>query len=65
MGRIKTKQIKRATRELFAEYSSELTENFEENKKKVNQFTILTSKKLRNAVAGYLTRLKKKNTEII
>lgn len=59
MGRIKTQQIKRVTHELFTKYSEEFTTDFAENKEVVDKRLDTPSKKLRNIVAGYATRLKK------
>ena len=64
MGRIKTKLVKRKTHELMAANSESLTENFETNKLKVSAQMTFQSKKLRNIVAGYVTRLKKAQEEI-
>lgn len=58
MGRIKTQQIKRVTQKLFKKYSDEFTTDFEENKEVVDRRVDTPSKKLRNIVAGYATRLK-------
>lgn len=60
MGRIKTKLIKRKTREVMLEYNDHFKEDFETNKKLVSQFVEVPSKKLRNTIAGYVTRLKRK-----
>lgn len=64
MGRIKTTFIKRKTKELLNAFEERFTTNFEENKKLVAQLTTVSSKKLRNIIAGYLTRLKKKRANI-
>lgn len=57
MGRIKTAKIKRITFKLIKEYSDKLKKNFGENKKAVNEILEVRSKKLRNVIAGYATRL--------
>ena len=57
MGRIKTAQIKRVTKNLFARHKQEFKTDFESNKKLVSQFAEFRSKKLRNVVAGYVTRI--------
>lgn len=57
MGRIKTKFIKRVTNDLYADMEDVLTKDFDENKKIVDS-KLKISKKLRNIVAGYATRLK-------
>lgn len=61
MGRIKTMLIKRTTEELFEKHPTACSADFEQNKK--NVVTLLKgepSKKLRNVIAGYATRLYKK-----
>lgn len=63
MGRIKTALIKRVTKKLVKEHNDRVTTNFDENKKVVGEFAEFRSKKLRNIVAGYATRLKKKTSE--
>jgi small subunit ribosomal protein S17e len=60
MGRIKTQQIKRATFDLLREHKDEFKKDFAENKKLVSEFAEIRSKKLKNMVAGYVTRLVKK-----
>jgi len=59
MGRIKTMLIKRTTNDLFSEHSKDFKDSFEENKKIVSQYLDIPSKKLRNVIAGYVTRLVK------
>lgn len=59
MGRIKTRQIKRVTKQLMKEHGSEFKKDFNENKELVRQFVNVKSKKLRNTIAGYVTRLTK------
>ena len=59
MGRIKTKLIKRTTEELFGKNSAEFTNDFEDNKKTVDSKLSISSKKMRNIIAGYATRMKK------
>ena len=61
MGRIKTRQIKRVTAEFFDKHQTELTDDFSRNKEVVDKRLDIPSKKLRNVVAGYLTRMFKKS----
>ena len=56
MGRIKTQMIKRLTFQLLREYKGEMKQSFDENKVVVEQHLGTTSKKIRNTVAGYVTR---------
>ncbi len=60
MGRIKTMLIKRVTNNLMREHPEEFTTSFEKNKEVVVRLTSVSSKKMRNIIAGYATRLKKK-----
>ncbi|KUH33524.1 30S ribosomal protein S17e [Thermococcus celericrescens] len=57
MGNIKQTFIKRIARELFDRYPNEFTRDFEHNKKKVDELTNVTSKTIRNRIAGYMTKL--------
>jgi len=59
MGRIKTKLIKRTAKQLISEYRGEFKKSFEDNKLLVSKFTDVPSKKMRNVIAGYVTRLVK------
>ena len=63
MGRIKTQLIKRITVQLLRAHNEEFTGNFEENKKIIPKYVQLPSKKLRNPIAGYLTRIKRHGYE--
>ena len=64
MGRIKTVLIKRQTKDLLRKYGEQFTSDFSQNKVLVTQYMKIPSKKLRNIVAGYVTRLKKKGVFI-
>ena len=61
MGRIKTQLVKSVTHDLVEQRGDELTNNFEKNKELVDKFSNVSSKKIRNLIAGYITRLKKSN----
>lgn len=61
MGRIKTTLVKRVTNELFSENADRFTTDFTENKVVVEELANVPSKKIRNIIAGYATRLKKKH----
>lgn len=61
MGKIKSKSVKRAA-EILVEKGVEFTDNFEKNKKILEGVT--PSKKLRNQMAGLLTKLKKRGLTI-
>ncbi|MBI2564668.1 30S ribosomal protein S17e [Candidatus Woesearchaeota archaeon] len=60
MGRVKTQLIKRLTMQLLKLYGQEFKEDFDPNKKLVELYLEGYSKKLRNTVAGYVTRMMKR-----
>jgi len=49
--------VKRIARELLQLYADKFTTNFDNNKKAIRSLTNISSPKLRNRVAGYVTRL--------
>ena len=57
MGRIKTQKAKRIGRTIFAEHTAELKTDFTSNKAICAKIASIPSKKLRNVVVGYVTRL--------
>ncbi len=59
MGSIRPSYIKNASR-ILLQYYDEFTTDFETNKRLVEQFTDVTSKKVRNRIAGYCVRLIKR-----
>jgi small subunit ribosomal protein S17e len=63
MGRIKTTLIKRTGNQLVKENSDKFKTDFESNKLIVSELAEIQSKKIRNIVAGYVTRLKKQETK--
>lgn len=60
MGRIKTTLIKKTAHKIFNADPTKFKTNFEDNKKIVSQEINTESKKFRNIIAGYVTRLSKK-----
>ncbi len=57
MGRIKGTLVKRTTKDLITKHPTRFSDNFEENKKGVSGSVLGVPKKLRNSIAGYITRL--------
>tara|TARA_B110000014_G_scaffold130266_1_gene89861 strand:- start:575 stop:928 length:354 start_codon:yes stop_codon:yes gene_type:complete len=53
-------RIKRLSFEVLTDHKSKFGEDFVENKKALNQVSIIRSKGLKNKVAGYITRFIKK-----
>ncbi len=60
MGRIKTRMIKNIGKKLVKMYPDKFTTDFEHNKAVLKELGIIDSKKVRNKVAGYIVRLKKR-----
>ena len=58
MGRIKSKLVKRTSHALLKE-ENKFTDKFEENKALLNG-TVMPGKKIKNQIAGYIARVKKK-----
>ena len=58
MGKVRTDTIKRVSRELLKRFPDRFTGEFEAYKESVNQLVTTQSKRLRNRIAGYVTRLK-------
>jgi small subunit ribosomal protein S17e len=56
-GKVQIELEKRIARELVERFPDKFTTDFENNKKLVDTFTNISSKKLRNRVAGYITQL--------
>ncbi|BEP18580.1 hypothetical protein PYJP_19320 [Pyrofollis japonicus] len=57
MGKVRIGLVKRTARRLVAMYPDLFTDDFEHNKKVVARLVETGSKKLRNQIAGYVTRL--------
>ncbi|MFQ6064582.1 MAG: 30S ribosomal protein S17e [Candidatus Bathyarchaeia archaeon] len=57
MGKVRTELIKRVAQELMERYPDKFSADFENNKRLVESFTTVSSAKIRNRIAGYITRL--------
>ena len=57
MGKVRPDRVKKVARELLERFPEKFTTNFESNKKLVESLTNISSTKLRNRIAGYVTRL--------
>ncbi len=55
MGSIRPTLVKTVARQIYDKYENQLSKDFEQNKKIINQAIPDTSKKFRNLVAGYVT----------
>lgn len=57
MGKVRTVLIKRLSKELVERYSDSFSTDFDQNKEVVDELLNNTTKRLRNRIAGYVTRL--------
>jgi len=57
LGNVRPERVKRAARELLRRYPDKFTTDFEENKKILDSIAVISSPKLKNRIAGYITRL--------
>ena len=63
MGRIKTRFEKSNAQKIFKEGQEEFSEDFAKNKEIASKYAKIPSKRLRNKVVGYITRLAKRTEE--
>ena len=57
MGRIKTVLVKRVTKQLVDAHADEFSEDFNHNKEVLKKYADIRSRKIRNVIAGYVSRL--------
>jgi small subunit ribosomal protein S17e len=63
MGRIKSTFVKSSAKRIYNKSSQEITEDFDKNKQIVDKYAKIPSKKLKNTIVGYITRLKMQDKE--
>ena len=63
MGRIRTGFVKRVVEKLLKAHKDKFSANFEENKTKVAEIAEIPTKKLRNLIAGYITKKVKQGAD--
>jgi small subunit ribosomal protein S17e len=56
LGKVKTEQIKRVAKELMSRFPEKFSSSFDDNKRMVKALTIGATTKVRNQIAGYITR---------
>ena len=61
MGRIKSTFVKSSAQKIYEKGSEEFSDDFNKNKAVVDKYATIPSKKLRNTIVGYITRLSKQN----
>ena len=59
MGRVKTAAIKKFSKLIYQKNMDKFTSDFQKNKKTLEELVSIESKKIKNQVAGYITRLVK------
>lgn len=59
MGRIKSTFVKTSAQKIYKKGPEEFTTNFDQNKEMAAKHAEIPSKKMRNAIVGYITRLVK------
>jgi len=60
MGRVRTKTVKRAARQLVEKFYAKMSNDFHYNKRVLDEVAIVPSKRIRNKIAGYATHLVKR-----
>jgi len=57
LGKVRPEKVKKIAKELVKRYPNQFTTDFENNKKLLASMVTIYSAKLRNLIAGYITRL--------
>ncbi|MEM5828187.1 MAG: 30S ribosomal protein S17e [Candidatus Aenigmatarchaeota archaeon] len=63
MGRVRTRDIKNLALKILEQHRDKFTTDFEKNKQIINQLYYFYSKKIRNKIVGYITKLVKKSSK--
>jgi len=59
LGKIRTELIKRSAKHIIEAYPNSFSTDFRGNKKRLIEVAVIPSNKIRNQIAGYITRIKK------
>ena len=57
MGKVRPERVKKIAKEMLKRYPDKFTTDFENNKKILGSLSKISSVRLRNRIAGYITRL--------
>jgi len=57
MGRIRTTFVKAIGLKIYEKYKDKFTNDFQKNKKSLEEVSEMNSKKLKNVISGYITKL--------
>ncbi|KAL9153580.1 hypothetical protein ABFS82_10G058900 [Erythranthe guttata] len=60
MGRVRTKTVKKSSRQVIERHYSKMTMDFHTNKKILDEVSTIPTKRLRNKIAGFSTHLMKR-----
>jgi small subunit ribosomal protein S17e len=58
VGKVRIAAVKKVSRELVSRYPDKFSKNYEENKVALSTLVDARTKRLRNRIVGYVTRLK-------
>jgi small subunit ribosomal protein S17e len=64
MGRVKSTAIKNLARDILEEHGDKFTTDFDKNKKVLASVKKIESIKVRNVVAGYITKVIKRSKKV-
>src|SRR5207245_10088305 len=64
VGKVRIAAVKKVSRELVAQYPDKFSKNYEENKVALAVLDDARTKRLRNSIVGYVTRLESVRAEI-
>lgn len=64
LGNVKPAFIKRIALELIQKFPEEFTDDFEKNKVLVEKLTTISTKNVRNRIAGYIARIMEDSKKI-
>ena len=59
MGKVRIETVKKTARELMSRYPERFSADYEQNKRVLVELVDVKAKRLRNRIAGYVTRLKR------
>ena len=57
MGKVRTEKVKKVARELVLRYPDKFSADFKNNQELVKSLAVVSTARLRNRIAGYITRL--------
>jgi small subunit ribosomal protein S17e len=57
LGKVRTEKVKKVARELVSRYPDKFNAEFKNNQELVKSLAVVSTARLRNRIAGYITRL--------